>query len=90
MSQDLPGNSPRWATASRGRVGPQVDAEALYYMQLAQSYHLPVRGVPMERSGVLEPYSHAPWEASQPVHDIDIWTSFGKLLPGLSQIWKRR
>jgi hypothetical protein len=71
-------------------IGPQVDAEALYYMQLAQSYHLPVRGVPMERSGVLEPYSHAPWEASQPVHDIDIWTSFGKLLPGLSQIWKRR
>jgi len=71
-------------------VGPQVDAEALYYMQLAQTYHLPVRGVPMERSGVLEPYSHAPWEASQPVHDIDIWTSFGKLLPGLSQIWKRR
>jgi hypothetical protein len=59
-------------------------------MQLAQSYHLPVRGLPMERSGVLEPYSHAPWEASQPVHDIDIWTSFGKLLPGLSQTWKRR
>jgi hypothetical protein len=44
----------------------------------------------MARSGVLEPYSHAPWEASQPVQDIDIWTSFGKLLPGLSQTWKRR
>jgi hypothetical protein len=71
-------------------VGPQVDAEALYYMQLAQTYHLPVRGVPLERSGVLEPYSHAPWEASQPVQDLDIWTSFGKLLPGLSQVWKRR
>ncbi len=71
-------------------VGPQVDAEALYYMQLARTYQLPVCGVPLERSGVLEPYSHAPWEASQPVHDIDIWTSFGKLLPGLSQVWKRR
>lgn len=71
-------------------LGPQVDAEALYYMQLAQTYPLPVRGVPMERNGVLEPYSHAPWEASQPVQDLDIWTSFGKLLPGLSQVWKRR
>jgi len=71
-------------------IAPQVDAEALYYMQLAQTYHLPVRGVPMERSGTLEPYSHAPWEASQPIHDLDIWTSFGKILPGLSQLWKRR
>ncbi|MGE3541609.1 MAG: hypothetical protein AB7N91_29790 [Candidatus Tectimicrobiota bacterium] len=71
-------------------LGPQVDAEALYYMQLAQNYRLPVHGLPMERSGVMEPYSHAPWEASQPVQDIDIWTSFGRLLPGLSQIWKRR
>lgn len=70
--------------------GPGIDAEVLYYMQLAQNYRLPIRGVPLARSGVLEPYSHAPWEASQPVQDIDVWTSFGKLLPGLSQIWKRR
>lgn len=70
-------------------LGPQVDAEVLYYMQLAQTYHLPVCGIPLKRSGTLEPYSHAPWEASQPVHDIDLWTSFGKLLPGLSQTWKR-
>ena len=79
-----------YGKAAGSGQGPRVDAEVLYYMQLAQGYHLPVRGVPMERSGVLEPYSHTPWEASQPVNDIDIWTSFGKLLPGLSQMWKRR
>ena len=67
-----------------------VDADALYYMQLAQGYRLPLRGVPMARSGMMDPYSHAPWEASKPVQDIDIWTSFGKLLPGLSQVWVRR
>jgi hypothetical protein len=44
----------------------------------------------MLRSGTLEPYSHVPWEASKPVQDIDPWTSFGKLLPGLSQTWVRR
>jgi hypothetical protein len=44
----------------------------------------------MERSGSLEPYSHIPWEASKPVQDIDVWTSFGKLLPGVSQTWGRR
>jgi hypothetical protein len=67
-----------------------IDADALYYMQLAQTYRLPLRGVPMERSGVLDPYGHAPWEVSKPVQDIDLWTSFGKLLPGLSQVWTRR
>jgi hypothetical protein len=70
--------------------GASVDADILYYMQLAQTYRLPVYGLPMERSGVLEPYSHAPWEASKPVHDIDLWTSFGRLLPGVSQTWVRR
>ncbi len=67
-----------------------IDADTLYYMQLAQSYHLPLRGVPMARSGAMDPYSHVPWEVSKPVQDIDIWTSFGKLLPGLSQTWVRR
>jgi len=70
--------------------GMAVDADVLYYMQLAQTYRLPLRGLPMERSGALEPYSHTPWEASKPVHDIDLWTSFGRLLPGVSQTWVRR
>jgi hypothetical protein len=70
--------------------GQTVDADILYYMQLAQVYRLPLRSLPMERSGSLEPYSHIPWEASKPVQDIDLWTSFGKLLPGLSQTWVRR
>jgi hypothetical protein len=77
------------ATAGRGQ-GATIDAEALYYMQLAQNYRLPLRGMPMAYSGVMDPYGHAPWEASQPVQDIDIWTSFGKILPGLSQTWTRR
>lgn len=80
------GNQPR---GGRGQ-GQRVDADILYYMQLAQAYRLPLRSLPMERSGSLEPYSHVSWEASKPVQDIDPWTSFGKLLPGLSQTWVRR
>lgn len=71
-------------------LGAVLDADALYYMQLAQGYRLPLHGVPMARSGVMDPYSHAPWEASKPVQDIDLWTSFGKFLPGVSQTWVRR
>jgi hypothetical protein len=75
--------------AGRGRQAT-IDADVLYYMQLAQTHRLPLRGLPMERSGWMEPYSHVPWEASKPVQDIDLWTSFGKLLPGVSQTWVRR
>jgi hypothetical protein len=67
-----------------------IDADTLYYMQLAQGYRLPLYGIPTTHSGAMDPYSHMPWEVSKPVQDIDIWTSFGKLLPGLSQIWVRR
>jgi hypothetical protein len=71
-------------------LGSSIDADVLYYMQMAQRYRLPVRGVPMVDTGTLEPYGHTPWEASKPVQDIDVWTSFGKFLPGLSQTWTRR
>jgi hypothetical protein len=70
--------------------GAVIDADALYYMQLAQGYRIPLHGIPLARSGVMDPYSHAPWEASKPVQDIDLWTSFGKFLPGVSQTWVRR
>jgi hypothetical protein len=81
-----------YGVEEEGGVGCRatIDADTLYYMQLAQGYHLPLRGVPMARSGAMDPYSHRPWELSKPVQDIDIWTSFGKLLPGLSQTWIRR
>lgn len=78
------------APAAGVGLGAAIDADLLYYMQLAQTYRLPLRGIPMARAGVLDPYSHAPWEASKPLQDIDIWTSFGKFLPGLSQVWTRR
>ncbi len=81
-----------YGTADEGGYGHGVtiDADTLYYMQLAQDYRLPVRGIPMAGSGVSEPDSHAPWEIGKPVQDIDVWTSFGKVLPGLSQVWTRR
>jgi hypothetical protein len=73
----------------RGR-GQQVDTDLLYYMKLAESYHLPVRRAPLQRSSSLDPYAHAPWELGKPIHDVDVWTSFGKILPGLTQTWLRQ
>jgi hypothetical protein len=73
----------------RGR-GTPVDADVLFYMKLADNYAMPLKKVPLEEKGSLHPHSHSPWEVGSPYHDVDLWTSFGKIMPGITQIWKKR
>ncbi|MFH1625254.1 MAG: hypothetical protein ABID54_08900 [Pseudomonadota bacterium] len=73
----------------RGK-GESIDADMLFYMKLAENYNIPIKKVPMEGSGSMHPHSHSPWEVGKPFHDIDVWTSFGKIIPGLTQIWNKR
>jgi len=73
----------------RGR-GTAIDADILFYMKLAESYSIPLRKIPLEKKGYLHPHSHSPWEVGSPFQDMDIWTSFGKIMPGITQIWKKR
>ncbi len=73
----------------RGQGRP-LDADILFYMKLAENYALPLRKTPMEEKGTLHPHSHSPWEVGSPFQDIDVWTSFGKVMPGVTQIWKKR
>jgi hypothetical protein len=70
--------------------GVPVDANWLYYMKLAENYSLPLKKVPLRDSGQLHPHSHRPWEIGHPVRDVDPWSSFGKYLPGITQIWEKR
>ncbi|MGD8886998.1 MAG: VWA domain-containing protein [Desulfobacterales bacterium] len=72
-------------------VGPghSLDADILYYMKLAENYLLPIRKKHMEASGSLYPHHHIPWEIGHPYQDVDPWTSFGKLMPAITQSWKR-
>jgi len=72
----------------RGEGNP-LNANALFYMKLAEKYTLPVRQITMEKTGILYPHSHSPWEASGPFQDIDVWTSFGKIIPSITQTWIR-
>lgn len=73
----------------RGK-GRAIDADILFYMKLAENYSIPLKKLPLESSGVLHPHSHAPWEVGAPFQDIDIWTSFGKIMPGITQTWKKK
>ncbi len=85
---EIPG---REAALGMGRgAGNPTDANRLYYMKLAENYALPLRKMVMRDSGNLHPHSHRPWEVCQPVRDLDPWSSFGKYLPGITQVWERR
>jgi hypothetical protein len=70
--------------------GNSIDADILFYMKLAESYSIPLKKFPLEEKGFLHPYSHSPWEIGSPFQDVDIWTSFGKIMPGVTQIWTKR
>ena len=72
----------------RGK-GASVDADMLFYMKLAENYAIPVRKLLLEKKGILHPHSHSPWEVGAPIQDVDIWTSFGRFMPGITQTWKR-
>jgi hypothetical protein len=73
----------------RGQGHP-VDADVLFYMKLAENYSIPIKKFPLDEKGSLHPYSHCPWEIGGPFQDVDIWTSFGKIMPGITQIWTKR
>lgn len=72
----------------RGKGNP-LNANALFYMKLAEKYSLHVSEITMEKTGSLYPYCHTPWEISKPIQDVDVWTSFGKIIPGITQTWVR-
>ncbi len=79
--------------ASQGSDSASVgsmNTNILYYMKLAENYALPIRKVPTESSGATYPDHHISWEAGLPYQDIDLWTSFGKFMPGITQTWKHR
>jgi hypothetical protein len=68
--------------------GMPVDADILYYMKLAEYFSLPIRKVPMKRSGTMYPHHHVSWEVGRPYQHIDPWTSFGRIMPGITQTWQ--
>jgi hypothetical protein len=73
----------------RGQGNP-IDADVLFYMKLAENYSIPLKKLPLNEKGSLHPHAHSPWEIGSPYQDVDIWTSVGKIMPGITQIWTKK
>jgi len=94
LMEDFPEEVPEGMDTEGGMgfsfgLGP-VDANPVFYMRLAENYALPLNKILVKKSGTFYPFSHSPWEVGKPFLDIDPWTSFGRILPGLTQTWERR
>ncbi|MEM2934137.1 MAG: hypothetical protein QXL78_04340 [Methanocellales archaeon] len=70
-------------------IGSLIDANVLFYQKLAENYIIPVQKLPLEKDGSLYPYSLSEWEVERPIQDINYWGSFGKLLPGITKLWRK-
>ena len=40
--------------------------------------------------GLFIPITMSPGNRNAPYQDVDPWTSFGKIMPGITQIWQRQ
>jgi len=72
----------------RGRVRPP-DACMIFYGELAEQYSIPVKQRGFKKGGSLYPHSLTSWEAEKPIQDMDYWNSLGKMIPGITKIWKK-
>lgn len=60
-----------------------------FYKLRSSKYSIPVESIKLEASGSMFPESHSSWEVGDPAGDIDFWSSYGRVLPGITQKWNR-
>jgi hypothetical protein len=64
---------------------PEVYANKILYNILSERYTLKIRKLPLEESGGIYPKGYIPWEISDPIEDIDPFTSYGIIAPGITK-----
>lgn len=60
-----------------------------FYTALAEKYTIPIRKKPMHKNGSLYPHTHTSFEISDPITDVDAFSSPG-ILPGITKKWIKK
>lgn len=60
-----------------------------FYTALAEKYTIPIRKKPLQKNGSLYPHSHNAFSISDPLNDIDAFSTPG-ILPGITKKWVRK
>lgn len=68
---------------------PEMYANKVIYNILSENYRLEIKKLPLKKNGGLCPAGYAPWGISDPVEDIDPFTSYGIIAPGITKKIRR-
>lgn len=60
-----------------------------FYTALAENYAIPIRKRPLHKNGSLYPHSHTEFSVSDPITEIDPFSSPG-IMPGVTKKWVRK
>lgn len=83
------------ATQNNGNLGgapggvfldnPDVYTDKVLYNVLSERYSLKIKKLPIEHKGGAYPCGYESWSSSDPPHEIDPFTSFGIIAPGITK-----
>jgi hypothetical protein len=65
----------------------EVDVSIEYYKAIAEKYHIKVLNLPITSSESQYPSTMREWELSSDIRKLNIYRSFGKLMPGITKRW---
>ena len=65
-------------------------AALAFYRELAEEYKLLVERKKIIGGGGLYPFILKSWEFDEPLNDLDLFNSYGKILPSVTKIWRKK
>ncbi|MGV8150965.1 MAG: hypothetical protein ACP5NV_04520 [Candidatus Woesearchaeota archaeon] len=72
---------------SGNNFGMPLRADSFYYEQQSKKYLLKISPSP-SKSRSAEYSEHKKWEVSESFGNVDVFNSYGKYLPGISNVWR--
>ncbi len=80
------GGAPGWVFLDN----PDQYANRVLYNTLSERYTLKIKKLPVEHKGGAYPCGYESWNSSDPPHEIDPFTSFGIIAPGITKKVERK
>ena len=63
--------------------------DIIYYEELSQMYKIKISELKKRNNEDAQTHEHKKWETGQSPSDIDVFNSYGKYIPGITQSWKK-
>jgi len=65
----------------------EVMADMMFYKNISNQYSIKIIGTPITDNDNVYPSRHKKYETGDNPLRLDVWNSFGKIIPGISQTW---